>query len=203
MAHKVQAQAGGSLSDIYDVKGGQAPIDRLVTSEVQLIHEMGRTIQSERFSSTIRRREATGILQSANFDEVLSDLPAGVTRILGLVVLSSGVSQLAVVTVSLRDPLSGRELPIFAWEAGDINKTVRVDEDGGGVSNIGMALADDFHHPVSLIVGPDQPQRVPDIALRGTTTAFGAGTVDIILLLHLAFAAIGGISSRGLPIPSW
>ena len=204
MAHKVQAQAGGSLSDIYDVKGGQAPIDRLITGEVQLVHEMGATIQSERFSSTIRRRSAGALGQNVNWDDEISDLPAGVSRILGITVLTNA-ARISVATVSLRDPGSGRERVLFAFQTGVGTSAiigVRIQENNAAVANTSM-LVPGYPPELSMLIGADQPQQVPDIAFRGTTTGFGAGTVTPILLIHLAFAAIGGISSRGLSIPSW
>ncbi len=203
MAHEIQSQAGVSLAEVYDVKGTQAPIETLKTAEgVNIVHEMGGTIFSERFSTTIRRRETGLISQSSNWDEVISNLPAGASRILGITVLSGGVSQIAVATVSLRDPISKRELPIWSWVAGDLNQEMRMEDDGGGISNTGVAVAP-FTNLPQILTGVGQPQRVPDIAFRGSTTAFGAGTVNIVLLVHIAFAAIGGISSTGLPIPSW
>lgn len=205
MGHNVQSQAGVSLSDVYDVKGGQAPIERILTQEVPVVHEMGATIQSERFSSTIRRRVSGDIVQSTAFDEIIDDLPGGVSRILGVSVFADVAARSDRVAVLLRDPIAGREIPIWIWNATTgIFQNVRFIDAGGAVGSL------PFLYPVepnpsipSILVSSDQPQRVPDIAFRGQTTAFGAGTVEHTLLIHIAFAAIGGISSRGLPVPSW
>lgn len=199
---KIQSRVGNTLADTYDARGGIAGLEELRTQEVALVHEMGDTIQSERFSGTIRRRSAGAISQNSNFDSVISDLPAGVSRILGIAVLVDA-DRLSLCTVLLRDPVAAREMPILIWEAGDTVAPLRIDDAGSGGANTFVLVAPSPNSPVSLLVGTGQPQRVSDIALRGSTTGFGAGTVEPILLVHLAFAAIGGLSSRGLPIPSW
>lgn len=201
MGHKVQAQAGVTLADTYDTKGNQTPIELLEVASIAGVHEMGATIQSERFSTTIRRAEAPDTVQSADFKKIVDDLPSGVTRILGVTVVSEDPSELFHVVVSVRDPISFREHPIWAWETGDETTTVRID-DGGGIVSIELLLPT-YNLVPQFLTGRDQPQNVPDIAFRGTTTAFGAGTTAPLLLMYIALAAIGGISSRGLPIPSW
>lgn len=201
MGHDVQSQAGVSLSDVYDIKGGQAPIERLLTTEVPVVHEMGTTIQAERFSSTIRRRATGDIGQNTNFDSVIDDLPSGITRILGLAVLVDAL-RISVLTVSQRDVAGGREIPIFVWASGNATSGVRLVQEGAPPANTNL-LIPALASPISMIVGTDQPQSVDALAIRGTTTGFGAGTVEAVLLVHIAFAAIGGISSRGLPVPSW
>ena len=205
MGHNVQSQAGVSLSDVYDVKGGQSPIERLFTTEVPAMHEMGGTIQSERFSSFIRRSATGALAQNTNFDVVLNDLPAGVSRILGLAVITDVAGRAAFVQVSVRDPVAGggREVPIFAYDEDvDDAHDIRIDLEGTPTNT--LILVPHFRMPtLSMVIGPDQPQSTPDVAFRGRTGGFGAGTVEFILLLHLAFSAIGGVSSRGLPVPSW
>lgn len=205
MAHQVQSRAGITISDVYDVKGSQAPVETIDVKDIKGVHEFGQTIQSERFSSTVRRRSTGALLQNATFDEVLTDLPAGVSRILGMSVLTDVPARTSICTVSVRDPIAGREVPIFIWELSSVDsfKDLRIDDNGAGAANM-FSLAPSVTPVVlSMITGEGQPQRVSDIAFRGVTTGFGAGTVTHILVIHLAFAAIGGISSRGLPIPSW
>lgn len=205
MGHNVQSQAGVSLSDVYDIKGGQAPIERLITTEVPVVHEMGGTIQSERFSATVRRRTTGALAQNISWDEVIDDLPAGVSRILGVTVLISIASRSNLISVNVRDVEGQREVPIFVWDmTTDASKDIRIQDDGAAVGNIRIAIPNEaYPRDLSMLVGSDQPQSTQAIAFRGLTSGFGAGTVEHILLIHLAFAAIGGISSQGLPIPSW
>jgi len=204
VGHNVQSQAGVSLADVYDIKGSQAPIERLLTTEVPVVHEMGATIQSERFSTFIRRSSTGDLGQSTAWDIEIVDLPAGVTRILGLSVIADVRTRTNIASVLIRDPIAGggRELPIWVWDnVLDAFKDVRIEQEG----TVGDELALVSTEPLiqTLLVGPDQPQSVGEIAFRGITSAFGAGTVEHVLLLHIALAAIGGISSRGLPVPSW
>ena len=46
---------------------------------------------------------------------------------------------------------------------------------------------------------------INDIAFRGVTSAFGAGTVVLTALIHIAFTHLGGNvpSNFGLPVPGW
>jgi len=200
---KILSQSGSSLADVYNVDGSIAAIDQLEASEIQLVHEMGDTIFSERASSTVRRRETAALLQNATFDELITDLPSGVTRILGVQVLVD-FFRIAHAAVSVRDPVANREFPIWLWETGvDTNHALRV-ADQAAAANTGLLqpLGGTQQTP-SILIGANQPQSVPDIAFRGLTTAFGAGDVTAVLLLYLSFSAIGGIGSRGLPVPSW
>lgn len=202
---KIQSRVGSSLSGTYDVRGGIQGLEDLRTQEVAVVHEMGRTIQSERFSSVIRRRTTGALGASIVFGETITNLPAGVTRILGVSVFADVVARSDIVSVLLRDPVVEREFPIFAWDDGtDIFKPIQIQDDGGavGVQRL-LVQTEPYPMPRTLLVGSDQPQSVPDIAFRGITLAFGAGTVTHTLIIHLAFAAIGGLSSRGLPVPSW
>lgn len=200
MAHKVQSRAGVTIADVYDVKGSQAPIERLDVEEIKGVHELGATILSERFSQAIRRIAVEDIAQSTNFTGQISDLPAGLSRILGIQVFTDDATRLAHAAVNLGDAV--REFPLFVW-AGAGADVIRILENGS-VANLSFLRPDpEYTATPSIMAGADQPQSMPNLTLRGTTTAFGAGTVDVTMLAILAFAAIGGISSRGLPVPSW
>jgi len=206
VGHNVQAQAGVSLSDIYDVRGGQAPIERILTTEVPAVHEMGGTIFSERISGEIRRRTTGDLAQNISIGEVINDLPAGPFMIHGVQVLTDNAARLTRVAVTVRDPLpvgGEREFPIWVWD-GSNSIDVRIVDNGAATAIIPLLQPQPaFNTLPQLALGSDQPQAIPEIAMRGTTSGFGAGTVEIILLVRISFAAIGGISSQGLPIPSW
>jgi len=204
VGHNVQSQAGVSLSDVYDVRGGQAPIERLITAEVPAVHEMAATIQSERFSQFIRR-DSFAIAQSSNFGLLITGLPAGVSRVLGINVFTDDATRLSHVTSSIQDTGGGataRGMPFWQWDQTN-SQTARFLDEGANVNATVLVPTTALQYFPSLITGPDQPQSVPDIALRGATNAFGAGTVTVTFTVLIAFAAVGGISSRGLPIPSW
>ncbi len=203
---KVLSRSGVSLADTYDVEGSIAGIDNLETEDVQLVHEMGGTIVSERFSATIRRRSTGAIAQNITIAEVLTDLPPNMSRITGVTVINAALTSVARLTqlgVFLRDPLAGRESLIWAWN-GAVSNHVVVDDGGAAavheILNTEPALTLGFP---TMAVGSDQRQSVGEIAMRGTTAGFGAGTIELVLLIHILFYRLGGISSFGLPMPSW
>lgn len=195
-----------SLADVYNVEGSIAGVDQLESREVQLVHEMGGTIFSERFGSNIMLVETAAIAQSLSFDIVApAVLSTTVQRILGVVVFANQAGRVAHAQVSVRDPTAGREVPIWFFDdAVDLEATIRIENNGAG------AAAHTLFRPVqlfegipSLVAGTDQRSSVEQIVLRGTTTAFGAGTVVTTAVVLVAFSAAAGLSSRGLPIPSW
>jgi len=202
---KILSHAGESLADTYDIEGSQIGVDRLEASEVQLVHDMGSTIFSERLSGSVARAAPTALAASSSWNTILSDqLPSQITRILGLQV-QVDADRVDFCSVSVRDPILGREVALWAWDtAVDAIVNVRFVDDGAGVSNsIMLRSAQPAMSMPSLLIGRDQRLRVPEISFRGLTTAFGAGTVAPILVLYLAFAELGGVSSHGLPIPGW
>lgn len=203
---KILSQTGMSLADIYDIKGSIAGVDQLISNEVTLSHEMGATIFSERFQTTFRRTTTPGLAQNLSWDIVFTDLPDFVTRVLAVSVIANAAARVSTANVSLRDPVAERELPIWAWDAGvDEELTVRIQENADPIQNLTMLRPRVKLDMPSMLTGASQAQRIPDISFRGTTLGFGAGTVTTIVLIYLGFTHIGasGISSFGLPVPSW
>ena len=200
---KILAQAGMSLADVYNVQGSIVGIDQLEAREVTLVHEMGATILSERVSGFIRRIEST-VSQSSNIGVILTDLPAGPYKIAGVTVLATSAARVVNVMVALRDGEAGREMPFFVWDtAVDGSKVIRIEPAGAGAINT-VALTPSGPPFGSVVaVGTGQPQRVNQIALRGVSTAFGAGTVTVTALVYVIFSHVGGLNSRGLPFPGW
>lgn len=205
MGHNVQSQAGETVTDVYDVRGGQAPIERIITADVQATHDMATTIASERFSMFIRRTPVAAVNQSSNINVTMTDLPAGVARILNVWVEVDDASRLDHLALSIQTSAPQRGMPFWIWDGTNADTVRMFGTVTDGVINNATLLRQAFTHtrlPLLLTHG-DQPQAVPDIFMGGVSTAFGAGTVEVTLGVLLAFSAIGGISSRGLPIPSW
>ncbi len=175
-----------------------------MSENVNLVHEMGATIFSERFSSTIRRMTTGAIAQNTVFDEVLIDLPAGPFRILGVAVLADVAARLSRVMVALQDPVAGRELPMFVWDSvQNADLLIRI-QDNNAAINVNMVyLLPSFIMTPNMGTGVEQPQRVERIQMRGVTSGFGAGTVETTAIIHVGLSQVGGVSSRGLPLPSW
>jgi len=204
---KVLSQAGISLADAYDVEGSIAGIETLESRDVSLVHEMGATIASERFSTTIRRATTGALAQTTTWDLEIADLPATPARVLGIQVFSSeAVARSSFCQVSARDPIALREFPMWMWDtAPDTSANVRMQDNGAAVGNVTMLLPVNpsaFALP-SFFGGAGQPQTVSSLMFRGITATFGAGTVIHTMIAYIAFAEVGGISSLGLPIPSW
>jgi len=203
---KILSQTGVSLADVYDIEGSIVGVEDLRAEEVQTVHEMGSTIFSERFRGTISRAVTGDIAQSQTFNVIVGGFPPVVNRINGIVVWTETIARLDRITVSIHDPLGsgGRDLPIFVWNSAvDSEIAFQVEDNGSVVPRLLLRVLTPLFNMPTFLVGEDQPESVPNISIRGTTLAFGAGTIEATVVLSLAFSNIGGVSSYGLPIPSW
>ena len=210
---KILSRAGVSLADIYDVKGSIAGIDQLETRELPIVHEMGATIFSERYSTTIRGIETGDIAQNITFEIALTNLPQSPTRLLGLQVLTDVGARILRCALSVTNPIGAigggggaQDMPIWVWDATNaLFETATIFNDGAS-GNLDVLIS----HPASMLapimVGGLGQNRdmVTNLRLQGRTTGFGAGTVAITALLYLGFAFdTTGLSSFGVPFPSW
>jgi len=205
---KILGQAGKSLADVYDVEGSQAGIDNLVAHDVNLVHEMGAVILSERLISNIERTTTGAIAQTITFN-IAAVMTTNIYRVMGIYVQTDVPARLTRVQVSLRSPVSGREVPFFIWDlANDVESTINIVEAGAAVS-VDTALIQTSPVPnmPTLGISGDQPagnQHGQEIVMRGLTETFGAGTVTVTALIHTVLASVPGSStSKGLPLPSW
>jgi len=212
MAHahnqRILGQAGISLADSYDIEGSIVELGDLQTNEVPVVHEMGATMFSERLSGELRRETTGAIAQSITWENLITDLPAVPGRILSIAVFSNASTRISRATVSLRGLNQAglqQEMPIWGWDTtgGAVVNAILMDN-GAAAGNLTMLTPQGGIHTPTMILGTTGPQStIPDIAFRGITTAFGAGTVIVTLVIGLAFANVGGVSSYGLPIPGW
>jgi len=205
---KILSTVGSSFSDSYDIVGSSLPITEINAIEgISLSHNMADVQFSERMSGRIVRIEAAGVLQSADFNAVTTTLPPVPCRILGACILTDVEARVARAGLYLRDPTPGaeQEFPIanFDDSLSPLGVNTRMQDDGDAVGNTLELLNCLFTPMASMTLGDGQPETVPDFALRGTTPAFGAGTVDIIGLLYIAFAQAQGLRSLGVKIPGW
>jgi len=201
---KILSRSGDSLADIYDVEGSVAGIEQLETRDLPIVHEMGATIVSERFTTRVFRIPTGAIAQDITFRVELSTLPATPTRLLGIQVITNTVARLTRVTVLGTDPTVEQDIPIWVWNATASEVVALVD--AGALASFDVLE----QHPTMAIaptfVGGNgqQDNMVSNVTLAGLTSGFGAGTVTITALLYLAFPRGDiNISGRGLPIPSW
>lgn len=202
---KILSQAGNSLADVYDVEGSIAGIATLETRELPIVHEMGATVFSERLTGSILRVATGDILQNATWDITTSDVGAvSFSRVLGCLVFTDSASRVSNVSVHIRDPLSGREVPIFAWDLNEAALNLRMVDDGAAVATF-EALSNALNVATlpSFLIGSQQRNRIDTLVFRGLMTGFGAGTVFARALIYNIFSETEGISSRGLPVPGW
>jgi len=201
---KILGKSGDSLADVYDVQGSIAGVEELDSESVKVVHEMGATIFSERFSTTLRRTTSTAIAQNIAFKVDVTDLPSTPSRILGISVIAT-LDRIEKCSMAVADPLSSREMPFFVWDTNvDASIPVRWDDNGGGtVSEFFLRPLGGYLGIPLMLGGSGQPQTVPDLIFRGLSTGFGAGEVAVVATMMIAFSAVGGLDSRGLPIPGW
>jgi len=197
---KILSQTGISLSDTYDVEGSIVGVEQLIAEDVSLVHEMGSTIFSERYSGSIRKAVTGDISQSAAMIATVAGLASN-TRVLGIAVISDTVARTAHANVAVGSVTTLRELPIWVWD-GTNEDTVRFFDVTLGNKTMLRPLPA-FSLLPNMLQGTAQPEAITNIVLHGAATAFGAGTVELTLLVHVGFSEIGGISSKGLPLPSW
>ena len=203
---KILSQSGISLADAYDIEGSIAGVEQLDSEEVKVVHEMGGTMFSERVAGLVRRSTTGAIAQNIAIDDVLN-LPNTLVRIYGIQVITDNAARLTRVSVSLRSSPAGvvQEMPLWVWTTNESSRTVDLVDNSVGPSGVQLLLPETSSKqalPIMLI-GTNQRQNVGQLAFRGLTSGFGAGTVVVTMIVYHAFAQLEGVSSYGIPAPSW
>jgi len=204
---KILSRAGASLADIYDVEGSIAGIEQLETRELPIVHEMGATILSERFTTRVFRITSGALAQNLSYAVELTTLPETPARLLGVQVIVNSVARTTRVAVLATDPTLGQDFPIWVWNAGAGDTGVVTMEDASVHSNQSILIPWLGINVYPAFVGGRQQQdsMVSSVTLSGLTSGFGAGTVTATALLLLAFPRNDGARRPplGVPIPSW
>jgi len=205
---KILSKSGDSLADIYDVEGSQAGINELVSQDVNLLHEMGSTIFSERIGGLIiaipTNAQSQSTVVSVNFSQTSAH-----TRLIAMNVIAQPTGRLNRAQVSVTSPPGApvgksTDVPIWQWDSvGDSVEDIDVMVDAVILTDAVILRTEKPSILPLLLMGSDSPRPINTLSLRTSTAAFGAGTVITTMLLYFAFPQLGGISSRGLPIPSW
>jgi hypothetical protein len=207
---KVLGKAGTSLADIYDVEGSVAGVENLSSDDVHLTHEMGSVIFSERFSTGIARL-FFDVGQNVTLGGSLPDLPGAPFRLFGFQVVTDDSSRIdrLVCSYSVLDAAGDatQEIPFWVWDE-EAGTTIRLIDGGAATANLTLLAPIAANSMGPAMVGGSDQSTVNGITLRGVTAGFGAGIVEITALAYIGFAeqgsgAAAGLSSRGLPIPSW
>jgi len=201
MTPRILSQAGKSLADVYDVVGSVAGIDELHSREVHLSHDMASTIFSERMASRILQDSTPTTTQSDDFDSEILLLPATPFRIHGITIFNgtlNTVARLANLVIVMRDELNTNDTIVWMWDG-----TVEIQRLEGAAKEVLMPEIGFAGCLPSIGMGGDQPATVGQMFARGDTLAFGAGDITLGIRTHISFSQLEGVSSVGLPIPSW
>lgn len=203
---KILSRSGDSLADIYDVEGSIAGIDQLETRELPIVHEMGGTVFSERFTTRVFRITSGALAQNLAYAVELITLPETPARLLGIQVFVDSTARTTRVAVLATDPTLGQDFPLWVWNAAAADTAVVTFEDASTHANRSLLIPWLGINVYPAFVGgrDQQDSMVSSVTLSGLTSGFGAGTVTATALLYLAFPRGDiNISGRGLPIPSW
>lgn len=203
---KILSQSGNSLADIYDVEGSVAGIEQLETRDLPIMHEMGATVMSERFTTRIIRLSTTGIAQNLEFRIEIGTLPETPARLLGIQVISDNSGRIVRAAVVATDPTLQQDIPLWVWDAaGAVSEAIIMFDATVSAAHSLLIPHGGANIFPSFCGGREQQDSmVSSLTLTGRTTGFGAGTVVITALCYLAFPRRDiNISSKGVPIPSW
>jgi len=209
-SRKILSQAGVSLADIYDVEGSIVGLEELDVTDIKGVHELGGTIHSERLVVFHLIADSTAISQSSNWEVSLGGFPDSINRVLSIFVIADGSAEVQNCSIAIRDPLSGIDHIIWAWDVlDDIEKRVRWDDGGGtGADTALVPLGTAFGGAPNIIARTGAQASMPTLVFHGATQAFGAGDVTTKALISVCRPdhgnpAPGEPSSHGLPIPGW
>ncbi len=204
---KILSRSGASLADIYDVEGSIAGIEQLETRELPIVHEMGATVLSERFTTRVFRIPTGAISQSTAFNVELTTLPERPCRLLGIQVITNDATRLARIAVLATDPTLGQDIPLWVWDSVAAASELVTMEDAGGAFTVSILVPRTGLNIFPAFVGGQNQQdtMVSSITFAGLTTAFGAGDSTNTALMLLAFARSDGSrpGPAGVPVPSW
>lgn len=212
MSHsrKILSQAGVSLADVYDIEGSVVGLEELDVTGIKGVHDLGPQIHSERLNVFGLTADSTALAQDTNWDVELGAFPDSINRILSITAVADVSGRVNHCVVSINDPQSNADHPIWIWDNTDDASSQMRWNDGGGVATV-FAL-----RPIQNLLGgaPTLLARtgasaaMPSLFFRGRTASFGAGTVQVQALIQVirpdaGAPPPGAPSSHGLPIPSW
>ena len=204
---KVQSSAGSSLADTYDVVGSVIEIERLETRHPQAVLDLQATVFSERLSGAMRRFTSGDILQSVTFGTI-ETMPLVPCRLLAIQMFTDNAARITRACVVVRSEFTdgtAQEIPICVWDATN-SESVRFVDDNNAAAPLALLVPTlaSLRDPL-MTFGLEQQENAHQLVLRGDSSAFGAGTVEIWAVAYIAHAIGTGVgpSSHGLPIPSW
>jgi len=210
---KILGQAGISLADTYDVEGSAVDVENLETKDVNLVDEMGSRTFSERLLSFVVNMPTGAIAASTAFSATLPSAALGLpdfgpNRILGVTVLNMGdAADITRVCLSLEEVSTGFEYPIWEWDDATGVEVSALWDIGSGEANVQILIPISYRLP-ELAIRTGNARQMPNLRMRGSTSAGVGVTVVIRALWHLARPytsdpSPGEVQSHGLPLPGW
>lgn len=210
MAHKgpakIQGRAGHSMAACYDLRGSIAGLEEMDLATTVPVLEIDGRVFAERLQGAIRRLEIADIVASEVFNAEISNFPEGHWKLHGIqVITGSGeaASNINNLTVNLVSNDGLNEIPIWVWDDGKAQIN-RISIAGAAAGNADF-LDPHLGYTLPPIIISNAPARgaMDSIFVRGIAQAFGAGEFDINVFFYLSHVHVTGISSFGLPVPSW
>lgn len=202
-----QNDVGRSIAKLYDSPEQLRAGAELTDREIVLTHDMGQQVFAERHR-VVHRQATFAVAQSTAFDQLIDGLPEQF-QVLGVQVTvdtNGAIANLAVHAENEGHTLSNA---LFYWEsAGGSSTVIRVAPGGDTNVLLPSAVCAALFPNRNLVLSRNTREATGGIALavRGTTTAFGAGNVTITARLLLAFfnrqnstMPLGAVA----PFPSW
>ncbi len=210
-SRKILSQAGASLADVYDVEGSVVGLEALDVEDIKGVHELGGQIHSERLLSVLIQQNSTALAQNLTWNLTTGNFPDSIARLFGMALFVDTAARVTSASVHITDSDTGREMPLFAWEAvTGLEIPTRWSNNGAAVATFQL-LRPGVGAPAqipTLLTRMGGSRQTPTITFRGVTAGFGAGTVTCFLVYHIArpnrvVPVPGDPLSHGLPIPSW
>ncbi len=219
MTQRIQGGAGSSLALQWQTRGGRVELKSLEDGFVSLVEEMGGVQFSERLGCDLLRAPAGALTQSVDFETRIDagttppfPIPRTAFKVNQIYVFTDTAARLDRVAIMARSIATGFEIPIFVWNAAsDIEVAVLFSDEAAAAAVVRMCVpteAAQVRLP-HFQMGDAQPSSVPvldALIMRGSTLAFGAGTVSPVVIMQLSstdFRSTPQATSRGLPLPSW
>lgn len=214
---RTQSDVGSSLPLLYDTVGQRTSGNSdLNDRDIALVHELGAQALAERVRSRFVLLQSGAINQSTAFVAVMANATIAalgrMARLINVVLFVDTAARVDNATVNVERNDNTLGVPLYSWNTTQgTTRTVRLD----GVTGNRNVLVPDaagaamIRVPYTYVRVTAAPVNAIDtdaeeIVLRGTTTAFGVGTVEVAALLHfLVFdtASLPGVPA--IPLPSW
>jgi len=173
---------------------------------------MGGRVFAERLRSFILNVSTTAIAQSTTFDISVTGIPDSPNRIIAASLTVPTAARVEMAALHLSQDTGDTfftDQPLVVWDSttdAEVNCRFALKGVNQGNAFVLRPTGQAFVPILMTRMGPDF--KMPELKLRGKSSAFGAGTIIVTAIVLIARAnpetrVVGDPSSHGLPIPSW